>query len=94
MHQGSNSLLCLLLPTSVILSSALLSTRALRLIVDPSHMQPYLQDLTKTGWDREFQLRSFLVMIRSLLVEGGALVDMDNFSTDYTEQEAREAFDR
>jgi hypothetical protein len=33
-------------------------------------------------------------MIRNLLLEGGALVDMDNYATDYSEQEAREAFDR
>lgn len=53
-----------------------------------------MKDLTRSGWSSEFQLRPFFVMIRNLLLEGGALVDMDNAETDYSEAEAREAFDR
>lgn len=53
-----------------------------------------VKDLTRSGWSAEFQLQPFFVMIRNLLLEGGALVDMDNYATDYSEQEAREAFDR
>lgn len=40
-----------------------------------------------------FELQTFLVMIRNLLVEGGALIDMDNLS-EYSEAEARGAFRR
>jgi len=53
-----------------------------------------VKDLTRSGWNVEFQLRPFFVMIRNLLLDGGALVDMDNAGIDYSEQEAREAFDR
>eukprot|EP01114_Cavostelium_apophysatum_P006464 TRINITY_DN17791_c0_g1_i1.p1 TRINITY_DN17791_c0_g1~~TRINITY_DN17791_c0_g1_i1.p1 ORF type:complete len:228 (+),score=44.42 TRINITY_DN17791_c0_g1_i1:42-725(+) len=52
-----------------------------------------IKDLTIAGWNSKNQLSPFFVMIRNLLIEGHALVDMDNMS-EYSETEAREAFDR
>jgi len=52
-----------------------------------------VKDLTRAGWQSVYQLQPFLVMIRNLLVEGSALIDMSNL-TEYTEAEAREAFNR
>eukprot|EP01116_Phalansterium_solitarium_P012441 TRINITY_DN2870_c0_g1_i1.p1 TRINITY_DN2870_c0_g1~~TRINITY_DN2870_c0_g1_i1.p1 ORF type:complete len:247 (+),score=60.77 TRINITY_DN2870_c0_g1_i1:159-899(+) len=52
-----------------------------------------VKDLTQSGWSSQNELASFIVMIRNLLVEGHALINLGNTS-DYTEQEAREAFHR
>mmetsp|Transcript_12279 Transcript_12279/g.16982 ORF Transcript_12279/g.16982 Transcript_12279/m.16982 type:complete len:263 (+) Transcript_12279:111-899(+) len=52
-----------------------------------------IKDLTISGWDPKNDLTSFFVMIRNILVEGGALIDMEHLE-DYTEEEAREAFAR
>jgi len=53
-----------------------------------------IKDLTRSGWDPKFQLSSFFIMIRNLLLEGGALVDMDSAGVEYSEEEARAAFQR
>jgi len=52
-----------------------------------------VKDLTNTGWNNKNELLPFIIMIRNLLVEGSALIDLDNL-TDYTEVEAMEAFHR
>ncbi len=52
-----------------------------------------VQHLTRSGWSDKNQLQCFLVMVRQLLQQGGALVNMDNLS-DYSEAEARDAFVR
>jgi ubiquitin-conjugating enzyme E2 Q len=52
-----------------------------------------IEDLTRTGWNSENDLSTFLIMLRNLLVEGHALVDTGNLS-EYTPQEAAEAFVR
>jgi len=52
-----------------------------------------VKDLTNAGWNSKNELTPFIIMIRNLLLEGGALIDMDNL-TDYTETEAIEAFNR
>jgi len=52
-----------------------------------------VRDLTMAGWNQSNELTVFFIMIRNLLLEGGALVDMDNLH-DYSIQEAQEAFDR
>lgn len=53
-----------------------------------------VQELTRSGWKPEFDLFSFVIMLRNLLIEGGALIDMDSSSQEYSEQEARSAFVR
>eukprot|EP01127_Copromyxa_protea_P016759 TRINITY_DN5040_c0_g1_i1.p1 TRINITY_DN5040_c0_g1~~TRINITY_DN5040_c0_g1_i1.p1 ORF type:complete len:239 (-),score=23.78 TRINITY_DN5040_c0_g1_i1:159-875(-) len=53
-----------------------------------------VQELTMSGWKPEFELAAFFVMIRNLLLEGSALINMDKAFLDYTEAEAREAFVR
>eukprot|EP01100_Stratorugosa_tubuloviscum_P008731 TRINITY_DN3631_c2_g1_i1.p1 TRINITY_DN3631_c2_g1~~TRINITY_DN3631_c2_g1_i1.p1 ORF type:complete len:202 (-),score=91.40 TRINITY_DN3631_c2_g1_i1:164-688(-) len=53
-----------------------------------------IQDLTKSGWNPQNQLFQFIIMIRNLLVDGGALINMEEASIEYSVQEAREAFDR
>jgi len=53
-----------------------------------------VKELTGSGWQPDFELSSFFVMIRNLLLEGSALLDMDRAQIDYTEEEAREAFIR
>jgi len=53
-----------------------------------------IQDLTGNGWKSDFQLSSFLVMIRHLLVEGNAKIDMNQLGCDYSMKEAKDAFDR
>jgi len=52
-----------------------------------------IKDLTSSGWNSKYELFPFIIMMRNLLLEGGALIDMDNLS-EYTEQEASEAFNR
>eukprot|EP00005_Dracoamoeba_jomungandri_P003665 CAMPEP_0174253666 /NCGR_PEP_ID=MMETSP0439-20130205/3032_1 /TAXON_ID=0 /ORGANISM="Stereomyxa ramosa, Strain Chinc5" /LENGTH=247 /DNA_ID=CAMNT_0015334815 /DNA_START=254 /DNA_END=994 /DNA_ORIENTATION=- len=54
-----------------------------------------VKDLTKSGWKTVYaeEIETFFIMIRNLLVEGSALLNMDNLS-EYTEQEGREAFVR
>eukprot|EP01090_Pellita_catalonica_P013058 TRINITY_DN3011_c0_g1_i2.p1 TRINITY_DN3011_c0_g1~~TRINITY_DN3011_c0_g1_i2.p1 ORF type:complete len:251 (-),score=38.23 TRINITY_DN3011_c0_g1_i2:19-771(-) len=67
-----------------------------------------VKDLTKTGWKeygvtlllnktnplsyREFVLSTFFIMIRNLLLEGNALVDLGSAGTEYTEIEGKQAF--
>eukprot|EP01120_Amphizonella_sp_Union-15-10_P000304 TRINITY_DN10324_c0_g1_i1.p1 TRINITY_DN10324_c0_g1~~TRINITY_DN10324_c0_g1_i1.p1 ORF type:complete len:259 (+),score=59.75 TRINITY_DN10324_c0_g1_i1:48-824(+) len=53
-----------------------------------------VKELTSSGWQQEFDLVGLFIMIRNLLLEGSALIDMDNVHYDYTEEEARSAFDR
>jgi len=52
-----------------------------------------VKDLTNSGWNPKNELLPFIVMIRNLLLEGSALIDMENL-IDYTETEAVEAFHR
>jgi len=52
-----------------------------------------VKDLTNAGWDSKNELLPFIIMIRNLLLEGSALIDLGNL-TDYTEAEAIEAFNR
>jgi len=52
-----------------------------------------IKDLTNAGWNPQNELLPFIVMIRNLLIEGSALIDLDNL-TEYTETEATEAFNR
>eukprot|EP01094_Clydonella_sp_ATCC50884_P008778 TRINITY_DN1832_c0_g2_i1.p1 TRINITY_DN1832_c0_g2~~TRINITY_DN1832_c0_g2_i1.p1 ORF type:complete len:173 (-),score=52.05 TRINITY_DN1832_c0_g2_i1:168-686(-) len=52
-----------------------------------------VRDLTMTGWQQDYDLSCFFVMVRNLLMEGGALLNMDDLS-DYSEEEARAAFQR
>jgi len=52
-----------------------------------------IKDLTTSGWNSKNELFPFFVMMRNLLLEGFALIDMGNLS-DYTEAEAKEAFQR
>jgi len=47
-----------------------------------------------SGWSPSYELASFFIMIRNLLLEGSALINMDKVLVDYTEAEAREAFIR
>jgi len=50
-----------------------------------------IKDLTTSGWSPKNELFQFFVMVRNLLVEGGALINMEDM-TDYTHTEATEAF--
>jgi len=52
-----------------------------------------VKELTKSGWSPDISLWTFFQMIRSLLLEGSALVDMDNLA-DYTAEEAHQSFER
>jgi len=52
-----------------------------------------IQDLTTSGWNSTNHLDVFLIMIRNLLLEGQALINMDE-PRDYSEHEARSAFNR
>lgn len=53
-----------------------------------------VKELTPSGWSSDFDLPQFIIMIRDLMIEGGALIDMSDGSTEYSEAEAREAFTR
>jgi len=53
-----------------------------------------VKELTVSGWSSEFKFTQFVIMIRNLLMEGGALIDMSNPALDYTVKEAQEAFFR
>eukprot|EP01126_Amoeba_proteus_P039302 TRINITY_DN4137_c0_g1_i9.p1 TRINITY_DN4137_c0_g1~~TRINITY_DN4137_c0_g1_i9.p1 ORF type:complete len:196 (+),score=32.29 TRINITY_DN4137_c0_g1_i9:64-588(+) len=53
-----------------------------------------VKELTMSGWVPGIELSSFFVMIRNLLLEGSALIDMNRTHNDYIETEAREAFIR
>jgi len=53
-----------------------------------------VKELTSSGWNKDIELPSLFIMIRNLLLEGSALIDMDSVKYDYTEEEARSAFDR
>eukprot|EP01121_Diplochlamys_sp_Union-15-3_P001690 TRINITY_DN11475_c0_g1_i1.p1 TRINITY_DN11475_c0_g1~~TRINITY_DN11475_c0_g1_i1.p1 ORF type:complete len:190 (-),score=30.38 TRINITY_DN11475_c0_g1_i1:10-579(-) len=53
-----------------------------------------VKELTSSGWHPDIELSSLFIMVRNLLLEGAALIDMDNVNNDYTEEEARSAFDR
>jgi len=52
-----------------------------------------IQDLTTSGWKKNNELESFFIMLRNLLLEGGALVNLEMLH-DYSEFEARAAFKR
>lgn len=52
-----------------------------------------VEDLTLSGWKPDNLLESFFVMIRHLLVEGGARINFD-YDVDYSEYEAKSAFMR
>jgi len=49
--------------------------------------------LTNKGWTPANTIEAVIVSIRAQFLEGGARLDMSN-KRDYTEAEAREAFDR
>jgi len=49
--------------------------------------------LTRSGWSPGNDIESILIQIRSEMMGGGAKLDLNN-TREYTEQEAREAFDR
>jgi len=49
--------------------------------------------LTSDGWQPQFTVESMLVSIRTNIVAGGARIDFSNH-TDFSEAEARTAFDR
>jgi ubiquitin-conjugating enzyme E2 Q len=49
--------------------------------------------LTNKGWSSANTVEAVLVSIRAQFLEGGARLDMNN-RTDYTEHEAKNAFDR
>eukprot|EP01102_Stenamoeba_stenopodia_P013453 TRINITY_DN436_c0_g1_i1.p1 TRINITY_DN436_c0_g1~~TRINITY_DN436_c0_g1_i1.p1 ORF type:complete len:218 (-),score=52.92 TRINITY_DN436_c0_g1_i1:111-764(-) len=51
-----------------------------------------VETLTKSGWSSKFCLPTFLIMIKQLLVEGGASLDHGRVNSFYTEQEAKSAF--
>eukprot|EP01122_Echinamoeba_exundans_P005527 TRINITY_DN15680_c0_g1_i1.p1 TRINITY_DN15680_c0_g1~~TRINITY_DN15680_c0_g1_i1.p1 ORF type:complete len:284 (-),score=61.51 TRINITY_DN15680_c0_g1_i1:213-1064(-) len=53
-----------------------------------------IKELTRSGWTPEIDVGQLIIQIRQLLVEGGALIDMDNCHYDYTESEAKESFVR
>eukprot|EP00029_Vermamoeba_vermiformis_P001426 TRINITY_DN11597_c0_g1_i1.p1 TRINITY_DN11597_c0_g1~~TRINITY_DN11597_c0_g1_i1.p1 ORF type:complete len:290 (+),score=39.84 TRINITY_DN11597_c0_g1_i1:26-895(+) len=53
-----------------------------------------VKELTTSGWNTEIPLTSLFIMVRNLLLEGGALIDMDSADYDYTEDEAFDAFNR
>lgn len=53
-----------------------------------------IKELTRSGWTTEIDIGQLIIQIRQLLVEGGALIDMDNCHYDYTEDEAKESFVR
>lgn len=53
-----------------------------------------IMELTRSGWTPEIDIGQLIIQIRQLLVEGGALIDMDNCNYDYTEAEAKESFVR
>lgn len=44
-----------------------------------------VKELTLSGWEPGFDLSTFFVMIRNLLLEGSALINMDRALYDYTE---------
>jgi ubiquitin-conjugating enzyme E2 Q len=52
-----------------------------------------VKELTRSGWNPQVELAPLIIMVRNLLLEGGALIDMDNLS-DYSEWEAKDAFTR
>jgi ubiquitin-conjugating enzyme E2 Q len=52
-----------------------------------------VEDLSKTGWRRDNSVVQVLIMVRNLLVEGGALVSMDNLLP-YDEAEAMQSYAR
>lgn len=53
-----------------------------------------VEHLTRSGWRPEFDLFTFVIMLRNLLIDGGALIDMDSSEQEYSEAEARSAFIR
>jgi len=52
-----------------------------------------MEMLTNKGWSPANTVEAIIVSIRAQLIEGGARLDPTN-KHDYTEQEAKEAFDR
>eukprot|EP01122_Echinamoeba_exundans_P013274 TRINITY_DN5768_c0_g1_i1.p1 TRINITY_DN5768_c0_g1~~TRINITY_DN5768_c0_g1_i1.p1 ORF type:complete len:190 (-),score=23.41 TRINITY_DN5768_c0_g1_i1:58-627(-) len=53
-----------------------------------------VKELTRSGWSRSVDFVSLFIFLRNLLIEGGALVDMTDPNSFYSEQEARDAFKR
>eukprot|EP00929_Paragymnodinium_shiwhaense_P026126 TRINITY_DN15599_c0_g1_i1.p1 TRINITY_DN15599_c0_g1~~TRINITY_DN15599_c0_g1_i1.p1 ORF type:complete len:394 (+),score=81.13 TRINITY_DN15599_c0_g1_i1:95-1183(+) len=53
-----------------------------------------MQALTPSGWLPSFSLENVFVEIRSQMIEGGGRLDPAGANRDYTEMEAREAFNR
>jgi len=51
-----------------------------------------VETLTKSGWSSKFSLPAFLIMIRQLLVEGGASINRSKAHDSYSEAEAKSAF--
>jgi ubiquitin-conjugating enzyme E2 Q len=52
-----------------------------------------MESLTNSGWSPANTLESMIISIRAQLIAGGARLDPHN-KHDYTETEAKEAFDR
>lgn len=52
-----------------------------------------MEALTNSGWSPANTMEAMIVSIRAQLIAGGARLDPNN-KTEYTEQEAKEAFDR
>ena len=50
-----------------------------------------MRELTSSGWSPSTDITSLLVFIRNILVEGGALINLDQLEP-YSESEARDAF--
>lgn len=51
-----------------------------------------IETLTKSGWKSSFDLPAFLVMIKQLLVDGGAAIQRYRVKDSYSEREAKAAF--
>lgn len=52
-----------------------------------------MENLTNKGWSAANSIEAIIVSIRAQLIAGGARLDPTN-RHDYTEQEAKEAFQR
>lgn len=53
-----------------------------------------LEELTSSGWRPDFDFYSFIIMLRNLLIDGGALIDLSGEDYSYSKEEAYEAFVR
>ncbi len=52
-----------------------------------------METLTKSGWNKKLDIELILNQIRFAIIDGDARIDFSNTS-DYTEEEAKIAFDR